>query len=203
MLKGCPCRPPLPHAGLDTLILDNNPLGGTIPADWQLPSALRYLLVENCSLTGTIPGSWRLPPRLQSLMAIGNQLSGTLPPSFSSLGNLQGLSLQDNRLTGPLPATMTFNTSFPVYGLGLSGNSFSGAAQRRAWGCGDVGWRPGTMMVLLQLPWQPLAVSVPFAHAGTVPSWPNAPLSQLELKPGNEVRARGLACEASLACCCC
>ena len=174
------CFPP---SGLRLLYLANNPIGGSLPANWVLPS-LKNMQASNCSLSGPLPAGWVMPS-LQGIDWSNNALTGSIPEAFMRLPKLQLLGLQNNRLTGgaaggavgaswraghartldvllatcllalhqcrmlqplrlpscaaarctagPLPATMTFDTSLQLYGLGLSGNNFSG------------GWRP--------LPW--------------------------------------------------
>lgn len=56
------------------MYMNNNPLGGSLSADWQLPAGLFYLLLANCSLSGPLPDGWRLPPKVQSIVLNDNKV---------------------------------------------------------------------------------------------------------------------------------
>jgi hypothetical protein len=57
--------PLLLHA--QELTLRNNPIAGSIPAKWTLPSGLEMLDLSGCQLTGTIPAGWVLPQSMRRL----------------------------------------------------------------------------------------------------------------------------------------
>lgn len=93
-----PARLPLtahaPHAvaDLQTLRLNWNPLGGSIPANWALPDSLQMLSLQSCNLTGPLPQeAW--PRDLQNLNLMENQLTGGMPQSLTTLENMQLLNL--------------------------------------------------------------------------------------------------------------
>lgn len=67
------------HQQLDTIYLNDNSLGGTIPES-----------LTNCS-------------KLSNLDLHSNQLTGAIPPNIGSLSNLGYMDLSQNNLTGIIP----------------------------------------------------------------------------------------------------
>ena len=109
---------------LKTLILENNQISGTIPVGISdtMP-ALESLLVANNLISGTLPpGLWRLS-NLKALLAHGMRLSGTIPTRASYYGTnwtLQELSLARNYVRG---RTDVFEQAVNLQTLLLSGVS--------------------------------------------------------------------------------
>eukprot|EP00873_Tetraselmis_striata_P019219 jgi/Tetstr1/439483/TSEL_027915.t1 len=95
-LRGGSAMPPR----LNTLLLQNNRLSGSLPS--QL-GQLQYLALGSNQLKGTLPPSWAGSSGLMSLKLGDNNMRGTLPPEWSALGGLKFLELQNNALTGVLP----------------------------------------------------------------------------------------------------
>lgn len=85
---------------LNTLLLQNNQLAGSLPPRL---GRLQYLSLGSNQLTGTLPPSWSEHTGLMSLKLGDNALRGPLPPEWSTLGGLKFLELQNNALTGQLP----------------------------------------------------------------------------------------------------
>jgi hypothetical protein len=86
--------------------------------DWDLVECdpitglLRELVLANNNLVGTIPADFALLEDLQSLWLGENNLTGTIPGDvLGSLPKLTILYLDDNKLTGTVPATLIGNGS--------------------------------------------------------------------------------------------
>ncbi|XP_042033582.1 LRR receptor-like serine/threonine-protein kinase EFR [Salvia splendens] len=135
---------------LDTLILYNNNLSGTISRAIGNTSMLRRLdlsynhftgelpkeigtlpkletfTVRNNSLYGSIPTSIFNISTMKVFEAANNEFSGTLPSDFgNSLVILERLYLDNNRLSGPIPSSIA-NAS-KLTSLNMNTNSFSGS----------------------------------------------------------------------------
>ena len=120
-------------ADLELLFLNGNPLGGTLSADWVIPSTLKYWLMDGCNLTGPLPNGWKLPQGLQASRPEGWGLHGKAstcaaawhgvlatpacvaaaaaaprPPSPGThpppLLHLQSINWMNNELSGTIPA---------------------------------------------------------------------------------------------------
>ena len=63
------------------------------------------VLIEN-GLTGTIPAELGSLSRLRQLYLYQNRLTGTIPAELGDLGDLQWMSLSANELTGEIPVTL-------------------------------------------------------------------------------------------------
>jgi Leucine-rich repeat (LRR) protein len=84
---------------LETLLMENNNISGTIPTNLGSLN-LRRLHMDDNKLTGTIPTELGQPPRLQQLYLHGNQLTGPIPTELAELGVLNILTLHYNSLGG-------------------------------------------------------------------------------------------------------
>ena len=63
------------------------------------------VLIEN-GLTGTIPAELGSLSRLRQLYLYQNRLTGTIPAELGDLGDLQWMSLSANELTGEIPVAL-------------------------------------------------------------------------------------------------
>ena len=108
-------------ANLRWLIIQQNPLGGTIP-DLSGMTRLTVLWLHTNGLTGEVPAS-HIPPNVTSLNLHSNQLSGEIP-DLTGLNRLQWLRLQNNRLSGMIPSSLGDMPSLTR--LWLHGNMLEG-----------------------------------------------------------------------------
>lgn len=84
---------------LRIFFMENNDIGGTIPANLG-DLNLRRVHMDDNALTGTIPTQLGNPPRLQQLYLHGNQLTGTIPSEFKNLDVLNSATFHYNSLEG-------------------------------------------------------------------------------------------------------
>ncbi len=91
----------LPH--LETLVLDNVPLTGFLPAAWGRLTNLRTLSLGGTEFTGPLPPEWSALRRLETLDLGGVPVEGRLPPEWSGMENLERLELGSPFINGPLP----------------------------------------------------------------------------------------------------
>lgn len=102
-------------------------LRGSLPGSWARLHRLESLLLVDNHLTGTLPEAWGAAgamAALRSLMLSLNAFTGTLPASWSSLRGLKTVVLSSSGLAGPLPASWG---NLPVLFLvDVSGNRFCG-----------------------------------------------------------------------------
>ncbi len=85
------------------LNLDNNNVGGRIPAELGHLSTLTELVLTRNRLAGPIPPELGEIAQLERLRLDFNQLTGSIPAELGSLGNLERIELDYNRLTGSIP----------------------------------------------------------------------------------------------------
>ena len=86
------------------LILTNNQLTGTIPAELGDLTNLLQLRLDGNQLTGTIPAELGDLTSLQRLYLNENELTGPIPTELGNLTSLQNLYLHGNQLTGSIPS---------------------------------------------------------------------------------------------------
>ena len=87
---------------LSVIEFEENGLGGTLPAEMEALTSIRFLALERGSISGTIPSSFG---NLKSLLLLDldfNYLTGTLPDSIWTLDSLRQLDLNDNNFSGTL-----------------------------------------------------------------------------------------------------
>uniref|UniRef100_A0A7S1FXT0 Leucine-rich repeat-containing N-terminal plant-type domain-containing protein n=1 Tax=Corethron hystrix TaxID=216773 RepID=A0A7S1FXT0_9STRA len=88
---------------VESLDLDKNNLGGTIPTEIGLLSGLRLINAGGNNIGGTIPKSiWQLV-RLETINLGDNKITGTLPDELFSLPRLKELSMHTNLLEKMVP----------------------------------------------------------------------------------------------------
>ena len=94
---------------LRVLVLSNNDLGGSIPAELALLNSLENLYLDNNQLTGKIPSIWANgggQGSMKRLVLTGNQLTGEIPAGLGGLTRLTHLYLDQNSLSGPIPSAL-------------------------------------------------------------------------------------------------
>lgn len=82
---------------LQVMMMENNEIGGTIPANLGSLN-LRRVMMDDNQLTGTIPTELGQPPRLKQLYLHGNQLEGGIPTELANLPNLEAATFHFNNL---------------------------------------------------------------------------------------------------------
>lgn len=105
------------------IILDNNPLGGSLPPSLVESSKLQALSLIETSLTGALPASMATLKNLRHLNLRRNELSGSMPSDIGSSLFLEVLDVASNELTGPVPDSLITNPSL-IYLL-IFNNSLS------------------------------------------------------------------------------
>jgi hypothetical protein len=85
------------------IVLKNNRLTGTLPADLSDLSNLQTLVLSNNKLTGIDKDLGRLS-KLTTLDLSNNRLTGPVPSWIGNLKNLKKLNLSYNRFTGGIPS---------------------------------------------------------------------------------------------------
>ncbi|XP_056166373.1 receptor kinase-like protein Xa21 [Syzygium oleosum] len=89
---------------LEILILEDNPLRGSIPESIRnLSSSLQFLFAPYCQIRGHIPGEMGFLKSLTFLELSDNDIVGNIPSSIGGLESLQRLHLDNNHLEGPIP----------------------------------------------------------------------------------------------------
>ena len=95
------------HDGRVTrLVLNNNQLAGSIPAELGELARLQELWLNHNQLTGAIPAELGDLANLQRLVLDNNRLTGSIPAGLGNLANLQILVLGQNQLAGSIPAEL-------------------------------------------------------------------------------------------------
>ena len=88
------------------VVLDDNNLTGSIPAELGDLTNLATLLLGKNNLTGPIPVELGNLTALITLVLRSNDLTGPIPVELANLTALITLWLQDNNLTGPIPVEL-------------------------------------------------------------------------------------------------
>ncbi|KAF8038446.1 hypothetical protein BT93_B1096 [Corymbia citriodora subsp. variegata] len=89
---------------LQTLVLEENPLRGSIPESIKnFSNSLQILFAPNCQIRGHIPNQMGFLKSLTFLQLSDNDLDGNIPSSIGGLESLQRLYLDNNHLEGPIP----------------------------------------------------------------------------------------------------
>ncbi len=109
---------------VQTVILQNNNLIGTIPPEIENLANLVSLILDENQLTGQIPVEIGNLVNLESVFLDNNQLSGTIPTEIGNLTNLELLELNSNQLTGLIP--IEIGGLMKLRSLRLSANELSG-----------------------------------------------------------------------------
>jgi Leucine-rich repeat (LRR) protein len=110
---------------LRTLSLNNNQLSGPIPTELGNLSGLQELYLHWNTLNGSIPSELGQLQNLTSFWLYNNTLDGEIPPEIGDLTNLRYLWLDNNKLTGNIPSELGGLTN--LIGLTLYKNELSGS----------------------------------------------------------------------------
>eukprot|EP00887_Chlorella_sp_A99_P002361 scaffold10.g2361.t1 len=117
---------------LETLNVQQQALGGTLPPEWGAPGAFPHLLnlvVRDTPVRGSVPPSWGAPGALRSLVLLSladAPLDGPLPDPLL-LPALSILRIFNTRVSGTLSPALGTNGSLPaVRVLALQNNSLEG-----------------------------------------------------------------------------
>ncbi|PRP89670.1 putative leucine-rich repeat receptor-like protein kinase [Planoprotostelium fungivorum] len=108
-------------SSLQSLILPENDITGTVPPSLSNCPDLTYIDFSLCHMSGDI-GNFGSIPRLQTLGLYGNQFT-SISSSFCSLTNIQVLDLGYNLFNFPIPECFGQLTS--LLGVGLNNNMFN------------------------------------------------------------------------------
>ncbi|PRP85741.1 putative leucine-rich repeat receptor-like protein kinase [Planoprotostelium fungivorum] len=106
---------------LNTLILSNNPITGTVPSSLSNCPNLVYVSLSVCQMTGDIE-NFGLLPNLQTLSLNFNSFS-SISSSFCSLKKLRSLDLSFGLFDSPIPSCIGDLTNLTT--LRLSNNKFN------------------------------------------------------------------------------
>ncbi len=93
-------------ANIVRILLYNNNLFGTIPAELGDLNNLEWLWLDNNVLSGSIPVQLGNLANLEQLDLSGNELSGSIPAALGNLAALEWLKLEGNELSGAIPAEL-------------------------------------------------------------------------------------------------
>ncbi|QSB27671.1 PKD domain-containing protein [Flavobacterium sp. CLA17] len=89
---------------VSSIVISNNNLTGTIPAEIGLLNQLTVLYLVQNNLTGNIPGEIGQLTKIQNITLVQNKLTGNIPNTIGSLSQLTTLNLSNNNtLTGNIP----------------------------------------------------------------------------------------------------
>ena len=89
-----------------SLIVADNNLTGSLPAELGNLSELEELAFYDNSLTGSIPPELGNLSKLETLNLRNNMVTGLIPPELGQLSNLDGLHLNNNLLYGTVPSEL-------------------------------------------------------------------------------------------------
>jgi len=104
-------------SSLETMVLANNQLIGSIPAAFEGLSGLKILALQHNQLSGSIPSELGYLTELINLTLFDNHLSGSIPAELGTLSNLETLHLGINQLSGSLPLELGSLTSLGYLNL--------------------------------------------------------------------------------------
>ena len=91
---------------LERLVLDGNGISGRIPPELGNLSNLTMLTLRGNSLEGPIPSELGNLTGLDTLDLFFTGVSGAIPPSLGNLSSLQRFTVGWNQLSGPIPAEL-------------------------------------------------------------------------------------------------
>ncbi|MED6194095.1 hypothetical protein PIB30_025342 [Stylosanthes scabra] len=117
---------------LETLLLGNNHINGSIPKSLCQVDDLSILDLSKNTLSGKIPDCWKDNEVWEEINLSSNKLSGIIPSSFGNLSSLEWLHLNNNSLHGEFLVSVRNLTQLLILDLGenqLSGTIPSWTAE--------------------------------------------------------------------------
>lgn len=174
------------HDKLEELLLLDNELSGSIPAEIGNATGLQYFLAGGNRLEGSIPPEIGNATALTALSLYDNMLSSSLPDTIGNLLELDSIELDGNGLTGELPSSMgnleklmyfhaadnSFGSTLPT-ALGM----LTALQELGLTSCGMTGGIPTEMGNLVNLSYLALDDN---ELSGPFPEWMGAKLQNLE-----------------------
>ncbi|KAK1556256.1 hypothetical protein Q3G72_001571 [Acer saccharum] len=118
-------------SALESLLVDNCRIKGSIPYEVGSLSNLTTLRIRNNDLTGSIPTAVGKMRKLQVLSFECNRLQGSIPNEVCHLRNLGELYFGGNKLFGPIPTCLGDITSLRV--LYLNSNNLTSTIPSSLW----------------------------------------------------------------------
>ncbi|KAL2245151.1 receptor-like protein kinase BRI1-like 3 [Sesamum indicum] len=109
---------------LQTLILNNNFIMGSLPKSIVNCTNLIWVSLSSNRISGAIPSDIGNLVNLAILQLGNNSLSGAIPSGIGNCRSLIWLDLNSNELTGPLPMELAAQTGLIVPGV-VSGKQFA------------------------------------------------------------------------------
>lgn len=140
---------------VDTLILPQNNLAGSITRDIGLLTHLSHIDVSGNEIRGLLPSTISLLSKLSHLDVATNHLEEQLPSSIQKLTNLYTLKLNNNTFEGVVP-TAYFVGLPSIKEIDMSGNGLSGFDQDTLDEVGDM-----PKLELLNLAYNDFGGSIP------------------------------------------
>jgi len=113
------------YGHVSRIVLDDNSLSGSIPAELGNLTNLTSLYLNFNSLTGSIPSELGNLTNLVFLSLNNNSLSGSIPAELGNLTKVTVLYLNNNSLTGSIPFELGNLTN--LTDLSLNFNSLTGS----------------------------------------------------------------------------
>ena len=113
---------------LNLLSVELNGLSGSLPPELGQLSELRILALDQNRFTGTIPSELSQLSKLEILQLTTNQFAGPIPSELGQLSDLNMLRLNDNQLTGTVPTELGQLSKLTA--LDLSNNALTGRLPR-------------------------------------------------------------------------
>ena len=115
---------------LKVFTADGNKFTGFIPEEmWTQTTLLETLILSNNALTGTLSNSIGDMHKLQDLVLSSNQIGGWIPVLLGRLSNLVQLDLGNNELVGTIRDSFTSFTNLRSFDFSL--NNLSGSIPTR------------------------------------------------------------------------
>ena len=130
-------------SSLQTLRLDRNSIGGTLPTELgTLTNLISVILTQNFRLGGWLPSELGKCSSLETLHVDSNTFIGSLPSEFGNLPRIQELRLGQNEFTGMIPSELGRCTT--MTSLDFNNNNFNSAVPT------ELGMITGLSMLWLQ-----------------------------------------------------
>lgn len=106
------------------IVLENNNLNGTLPAEIGNFPNLQQLHLGNNQISGSLPSALGNLTSISSLRVNGNSITGSLPASLGNLVNLAYFYIHNNQISGAIPPEMGNCTA--MYWVLMGSNQLAG-----------------------------------------------------------------------------